>query len=139
MSQQFRLLLKAVALGRYLLTKNRIDVGYEYRSIIFRRLVLRLRELLQAIILLVMLLRKSYLFQKDKSVIWILLSLYIEEKFHLKRIRKRLGIYASCLAFVGFVSYEYHNHLSYVPITNRKHFVVLYSSHSYMNRFYRAL
>ena len=49
----------------------------------------------------------------------------LDKKLRFERLRKRLKYYMAGLGIVGFVSYEYYSHQSFVPITNRKHFVVV--------------
>ena len=48
----------------------------------------------------------------------------LDKQMRFERLRKRLKFYMAGLGLVGFVSYEYYSHQSFVPITNRKHFVV---------------
>lgn len=52
-------------------------------------------------------------------------SSYVDKQIRFERLRKRCKYYLIGVGLAGLVSYEYCSHRSFVPITNRKHFVVV--------------
>lgn len=124
MVSKIRLVLKAFALGRYILSHQRSMFCVYLLSCKFRSYQRGLNLLCMDRSLLWRLPGSYSLYRRVRYVLINTLMLGLGVYFRDQRFRKRLKFYVAVLLIAGVVSYEYHSHQSIVPITNRKHFVV---------------